>query len=114
MTPCVFCGIIGGEASTRLLYQDAQVTAFRDAHPVAATHILIVPNKHIPSVNDLLPEDEPLIGHMLVVARQLAMQEGIEAGGYRLIINTGVHGGQTVFHLHMHLIGGGHMRHPIG
>ncbi len=112
--PCPFCKIIQREAPAKILYRDQQVTAFHDSHPVAPVHILIVPNRHILSVNDLEDEDELLIGHLFTVARALARQEGIDKNGYRLIVNTGAHGGQTVFHLHMHLIGGQRMRHPIG
>lgn len=97
-----------------LLYQDDRVTAFRDTHPVAPTHILVIPNKHIPSLNELLEEDLPLVGHMIMVARQTAGREGILEGGYRIIVNTGSDGGQTVFHLHLHLIGGSRMRHGFG
>jgi histidine triad (HIT) family protein len=86
-----------------VLYHDDLVTVFRDAHPAASTHILIVPNRHIESLNDLLTEDEILCGHMLLVARELAGSENILAGGYSLTINTGLHAGQTVFHLHLHL-----------
>ena len=114
MADCIFCKIIKGEAPATILYQDEQIIAFRDIHPVAPTHILIVPVKHIVSVNDLLPEDEPLVGRLFTIAKQLAEQEGIEESGYRLIVNTGAHGGQVVFHLHMHLMGGQRMRHPIG
>ena len=114
MISCVFCKIIAGEASGDILYQDDRVTAFRDIHPVAPAHVLVVPNKHIASVNDLVAEDEALVGHLFTVARQLAEQEGIHASGYRLIVNTGSHGGQVVYHLHLHLIGGQRMRHPMG
>ena len=119
---CVFCKIISTalnasvseEAKATIVYRDEQVTAFRDIHPVAPTHILIVPNKHIESVGALEPEDEPLMGHIFTVARKLAEQEGIAKGGYRMITNTGANGGQTVFHLHVHLIGGQRMRYPMG
>jgi len=111
---CHFCKIISGEAPAAIVHQDDRVTAFRDIHPVAPTHILIVPNKHISSVNDLQTEDEPLIGHIFGVARDLARREGIDENGYRIINNTGAHGGQTIFHLHFHLIGGQRMRHPMG
>ncbi len=111
---CVFCKIVANDARATIVYRDEQVTAFRDLHPVAPTHILIVPNKHIESVGDLEPEDEPLVGHLFTVARKLAEEEGISQAGYRLITNTGPHGGQTVFHLHVHLIGGQRMRHPMG
>jgi len=111
---CIFCKIVTDESKANIVYRDAQVTAFRDIHPVAPTHILIVPNRHIESVGALEPEDEQLMGHLFTVASQLANEEGISNGGYRLITNTGVNGGQTVLHLHLHLIGGQRMRHPMG
>ena len=114
MTDCLFCKIVKDEVKASIVYRDEQVTAFRDIHPVAPTHILIIPNKHIESVNELQVEDEPLIGHMFLVGRLIAAQENIHQGGYRIIVNTGSHGGQTVFHMHLHLIGGQRMRHPIG
>jgi histidine triad (HIT) family protein len=114
MIECVFCQIIAGNSSSQILYHDELVSAFRDYRPVAPVHVLIVPNKHIASVNDLTPEDEPLMGHLLTVARQLARQEGIDQTGYRLVLNTGWHGGQRVFHLHLHLLGGRQMQTLIG
>jgi histidine triad (HIT) family protein len=111
---CVFCRIIAGQAPAQVLYRDDRVTAFRDLHPVAPTHVLVVPNQHIASINDLTPEDEPLVGHCFTVARHLAGQEGIAHSGYRMIVNTGPNAGQAVFHLHVHLIGGQRMRHPMG
>ncbi len=90
------------------------MTAFRDIHPVAPTHILVIPNRHIDSLNELTLEDETLAGHLLNVARQVAQQNGIDQDGYRLIINTGIDGGQTIFHLHIHVIGGQRMRFPMG
>jgi histidine triad (HIT) family protein len=103
---CIFCDIISGKSPAKILHRDDLVTAFRDIHPIPSMHILIVTNRHIDSVNELEPEDESLVGHMVMVAKQLAKQEGIAEHGYRLIINTGAHGGQSVFHLHLHLIGG--------
>ena len=114
MPECIFCKIVNGESPASIVYKDEAVTAFRDIHPVAPTHILIVPNKHIASVNDIHPEDEPLMGKLFTVAKNLAVREGILEDGYRLIVNTGEHGRQVVFHLHMHLMGGQRMRHPIG
>lgn len=114
MTDCIFCKIIAGEIPSATVYEDETVTAFRDINPVAPTHILIIPNKHIASVNDLTAQDETLIGHLFTVARQIAAEEGIAESGYRLIINTGDDGGQVVYHLHLHLIGGQRMRHPMG
>ncbi len=106
----IFEKIIAGELSADIVYKDEQVTAFRDINPAAPTHILIVPNKAIPTVNDIQPEDEPVVGHMIYVAKLLAEQEGIAEDGYRLIFNCNKHGGQEVFHLHLHLIGG----RPLG
>jgi histidine triad (HIT) family protein len=111
---CIFCKIVSSEIPADVVYRDEQVTAFRDINPVAPTHILIVPNRHIESVGTLKAEDEPLVGHLFTVASQLANEEGISKGGYRLITNTGVDGGQTVLHLHLHLIGGQMMRYPMG
>jgi histidine triad (HIT) family protein len=111
---CIFCRIVSGDANATILYRDDQVTAFRDSHPVGPTHILIVPNRHIESVNTLEAEEEQLTGHLFTVARKLAEEAGIAKGGYRLIINTGANGGQTIFHLHLHLIGGQRMRYPMG
>ncbi|HSK67191.1 MAG TPA: histidine triad nucleotide-binding protein [Anaerolineales bacterium] len=115
MSPdCIFCKIVTNEAKAAVVYRDEQVTAFRDIHPVAPTHILIVPNRHIESVGTLEIQDEPLMGHIFTVARKLAEEEGIANSGFRLITNTGANGGQTVFHLHVHLIGGQRMRYPMG
>ena len=112
--PCIFCKIVSNEIQGDVVYRDDQVTAFRDIQPVAPTHILIVPNKHIESVNDLETADEPLMGHLITTAGKLAKEEGIEQSGYRLIMNTGADGGQAVFHVHLHLIGGQPMKHPMG
>lgn len=114
MNDCIFCKIVAGEAPSEMLYQDEQVSAFRDVHPVAPTHVLVVPNKHISSVNEVSAEDESLLGHLFIVAKQVAQIEGVDKPGYRLIVNTGRHAGQIVFHLHMHVIGGQRMRHPMG
>lgn len=114
MTACIFCKIVSGESPSQKVYSDDLVTAFHDIHPVAPNHILIIPNKHIASMNDVTPEDIPLLGHMLALAPKIAAEEGIRESGYRLIINTGPHGGQVVYHLHLHLIGGQRMRYPMG
>lgn len=114
MTECIFCKIIKGEIPSAHVYRDEQVTAFRDINPAAPTHILILPNKHIDSVNALTNDDEQLMGHLFTTAKQLAAQEDIAEGGYRLIMNTGADAGQTVFHIHLHLLGGASMKHPMG
>ena len=108
--PTLFERIIAGELPAAIVHKDERVTAFRDIRPVAPTHILIVPNKPIPTANDVADEDAALLGHMLIVARDLAKKEGIAANGYRLIVNCNAHGGQEVYHLHLHLIGG----RPLG
>jgi histidine triad (HIT) family protein len=114
MTDCIFCKIIAGNAPGQLLYHDDLVSAFRDNHPIAPVHVLVVPTRHIASVNDLTPEDEPVMGHLFTIARQLASQLGIDQSGYRLVVNTGRHGGQGVFHLHLHLLGGRQMHALVG
>ena len=114
MTDCIFCKIITGDIPSTNVFRDEQVTAFRDLNPASPTHILLVPNKHIDSVNTLTDKDEQLIGHLFTAAKQIAAQEGIAEGGYRLIVNTNAHAGQTVFHIHLHLLGGTPMKHPMG
>ena len=106
----LFAKIIRGEIPSEMVYQDDLVTAFRDIQPMAPTHILIVPNKVIPTVNDLTAADEQVAGRMFLVAKKLAEEEGIADSGYRLIVNCNEDGGQEVFHLHMHLVGG----RPLG
>lgn len=110
MTACIFCKIITGERPAQIIHQDEQVTAFHDIHPVAPVHILIVPNRHINSVNELSKSDESLVGRLFIVARQIAKDLGVADDGYRLVINTGWQGGQTVFHMHIHLVAGRQMR----
>lgn len=111
---CIFCKIVAGEARADIYYRDDVVTAFRDIHPVAPQHLLIVPNKHIDSINELESADETTAGRLLLTAKKLAEQLGISQTGFRLIVNTGAHGGQVVHHLHVHLIGGQRMRFPMG
>jgi histidine triad (HIT) family protein len=108
--PTLFEKIIAGELPATIVYRDERVTAFRDIRPAAPTHILIVPNKPIPTTNDVTEADESLLGHLFTVARDLARKEGIADNGYRLIVNCNAHGGQEVYHLHMHLLGG----RPLG
>jgi histidine triad (HIT) family protein len=102
----LFERIVSRELPADIVYQDERVTAFRDIHPRAPVHILIVPSKPIPTANDIADADEALIGHLFTVARDLAKREGIAADGYRLIINCNQYGGQEVYHLHLHLLGG--------
>lgn len=102
----IFSKIIAKEIPSDMVYQDELVTAFRDINPQAPTHILIIPNKEIPTVNDIEEDDERMMGRMMRVAKILAAQEGIAEDGFRLIVNCNKHGNQEVFHLHMHLVGG--------
>ncbi|MGR5407739.1 purine nucleoside phosphoramidase [Vibrio sp. PNB22_8_1] len=106
----IFSKIIRKEIPAELLYQDDLVTAFRDINPRAPSHILIIPNKLIPTANDVEAEDEAMMGRLFTVARKLAKEEGIDEDGYRLIVNCNAHGGQEVYHIHMHLLGG----RPLG
>ena len=113
MRNCVFCRIVRGDAPARIVYQDEDVTAFHDLHPRAPVHILIVPNHHIAGVADIGPEDGALLGKLFVVARRLAEQEHV-VNGYRLVVNNGPGAGQSVFHLHVHLLGGRPLGWPPG
>ncbi len=106
----IFSKIIAGEIPADIVFQDDRVTAFADIAPQAPIHILIVPNKEIPTVNDIQEEDEALAGYMIAVAARLARERGIAESGYRLLINCNKDGGQEVFHLHLHLLGG----RPLG
>jgi histidine triad (HIT) family protein len=103
---CVFCQIVAGKIPSETLYQDEEVIAFRDINPLAPTHVLIIPKRHIVSLAQLTDDEMPLIGHMARVANQLAREEGVAESGYRLVISSGEQGGQIVPHLHMHLLGG--------
>ena len=111
---CVFCSIIGGRITGSIVYQTDLVTAFRDINPVAPTHVLIVPNKHITSTEDLSPDEPELAAELLLAVKQVAALEQIEQSGYRLIVNTGPDGHQEVPHLHIHVLGGGPMLHGMG
>ena len=106
----IFSKIIRKEIDSDIVYQDDQVTAFRDIQPKAPTHILIIPNELIPTVNDVTESDEQVLGRLFTVAARLAKQEGVSEEGYRLLVNCGKNGGQEVYHLHMHLLGG----RPLG
>lgn len=103
---CIFCKIAAGEIPAKIIYQDESTTAFQDLNPVAPVHVLIIPNRHIPSVNQASVDDEAVFGHLVSVAKQLAAEFDVDQSGYRLVINSGPDAGQSVFHVHMHLIGG--------
>ena len=103
---CIFCSIINGKVPSDLLYKDDDLVAFNDINPKVKVHVLIVPRKHITSVNTTNKVDESLLGKMILAAKNVAIQLGVKETGYRLVINVGEHAGQIVHHLHMHLMGG--------
>ncbi len=111
---CLFCKIVTNEIAAEKLYVDDDVTTFRDINPAAPTHVLVIPNKHIAAINEASPEDQALLGKMLLVANQVVEQEGLAMDGFRYVINTGEHGGQTVFHIHLHILGGRQLEWPPG
>ena len=111
---CIFCQIVAGKVPSEIIYQDEEVIAFRDINPQAPTHLIIIPQKHIPSLVHLSEAELPLIGRMVNIANQLATREGISEGGYRLAINCGEEGGQLVPHLHLHLLGGRKLSGKLG
>jgi histidine triad (HIT) family protein len=113
-TDTLFAKIVRREIPAQIVYQDADVTAFRDINPTAPVHILIVPNKIIPTLNDATPDDERLLGKLLLTAQKLAKEMGIAESGYRVVTNINSDGGQSVYHIHLHLIGGRKLTWPSG
>lgn len=111
---CLFCRIVAGEIPSTRVYEDEQVIAFRDISPAAPQHILLIPRRHIQSVAALEAEDAALMGHLMLQARHIAEQEGFADSGFRSVLNTGDEGGQTVGHLHLHLLAGRQMHWPPG
>ncbi len=110
MEDCIFCQIIAGKIPSEGVYEDDKVYAFKDIKPAAPQHILLIPRKHIATFNDLEAEDKELMGHMSLVLKKLAADHGLVEKGYRILVNCGSHGGQVVYHLHYHLLGG----RPLG
>jgi histidine triad (HIT) family protein len=113
-TDCLFCRIVAGEIPADVVLSTADLMAFRDINPQAPTHILIIPKAHVASVSDLDPAEAEIMGKLFLAARHLAEQEGIAQEGYRMVVNAGAAAGQTVFHIHMHLLGGRGMAWPPG
>lgn len=114
MTQCLFCQLINRDIPANIVYEDDQVLAFEDIHPQAPTHCLIIPKQHIATLNDLQADNAQLIGYMTLTAKQLAQDKGLAEDGYRLVFNCNEQGGQTVFHIHLHLLGGRSMQWPPG
>ena len=111
---CLFCKIARGEIPAKIVYQDEKLTAFRDVAPQAPVHILIIPVQHFSTIKELTPQDRTLVGDMVLLANRLAKEEGLSDNGYRLVVNCGPQGGQTAYHVHMHLLGGRDMGWPPG
>lgn len=114
MTDCLFCKIIKREIPGSIVYEDDRLLAFNDINPQAPTHVLIVPKRHIASLNELAPDDDQIVGELARRAAAIARERGIAAGGYRTVFNTNRDAGQTVFHIHLHLLGGRSMQWPPG
>jgi len=114
MSDCIFCRIAAGEIPADIVYEDDLVVGFRDLSPQAPTHVLLIPRKHIATLNDLTPEDDAIIARLYTAAVQVAAREGLAERGYRTLINCNADGGQTVFHVHLHLMGGRQMSWPPG
>lgn len=114
MEDCIFCKIARKEIGSEIVYEDDAVVAFKDLEPQAPVHILIVPKKHIASLNELTAQDGDLLAKIVLAAQQIAKDNGIAESGYRLVNNCGAEGGQTVGHLHFHLLGGRQMLWPAG
>ena len=111
---CLFCKIFAREIPAKEVFRDEEIVAFEDIRPVAPTHILVIPKEHIPTVHDLLPSQAPMLMRMFQVANQIADERKIDRDGYRLVVNQGPQAGQTVYHLHLHLLGGRVMAWPPG
>lgn len=111
---CLFCKLAKGEINSDIIYEDDEVIAFRDIHPQAPHHILVIPRRHIATLNDASPEDTALIGKLALTAQQVAKELGVAEDGYRLVMNCNGHGGQTVYHVHLHLLAGRSMHWPPG
>ncbi len=111
---CIFCRIIEKKIPSKIVYDDALAAAFEDVNPQAPVHILVVPKKHIPDIHSMTDEDKSLIGHLFLTARIIAEKKGLEAKGYRMVINNGAGVGQTVFHVHLHILSGRRFAWPPG
>ena len=114
MSNCIFCRIAQGEIPSGFLYEDDEVVAFRDISPQAPHHILVIPRRHVATLNHFSPEDAPLVGKLVLTAQRIAEQLGVSEDGYRLVTNCNGDGGQTVFHVHVHLLAGRALRWPPG
>jgi histidine triad (HIT) family protein len=114
MTGCIFCQVAAHEKPAKILYEDELSLAIQDISPKAPVHLLVIPRKHISSLNDALDDERNLLGHLLTVAGRMAKEQGVDSTGYRTVINTNAEGGQTIYHLHIHLLGGRVFHWPPG
>lgn len=114
MQECIFCKIIKGEIPSEKVYEDDMVISFKDIEPAAPLHVLIIPKKHISNLNEITEEDSKIISHIYIVAKQIAKDLGVDKTGYRVVTNCGDNGGQTVNHIHFHLLGGRSLQWPPG
>ncbi len=114
MTDCLFCRIIDRKVPAKIVHEDDRAVAIQDIHPQAPVHLLVLPRKHFPSLQEAQADDEALLGHLLLVAAQLARERGLTSRGYRTVINNGTGAGQSVFHLHLHVLGGRGFHWPPG
>ncbi len=114
MSDCIFCKIVSGDIPAEKVFENDHVIGFRDLNPQAPTHVLVIPKKHISTINDLQEEDKALVGEMYLAAKQIAADEGLSDDGYRTVMNCNEQAGQTVFHIHLHLLGGRRMQWPPG
>lgn len=114
MSNCLFCRIAAGDIPAKIAYQDEDVVAFHDINPQAPLHVLVIPRKHIATINDLQADDAEIVGKLFLVAQQIATEAGYSDDGYRVVMNCGVDAGQTVFHIHLHLLAGRRLTWPPG
>jgi len=114
MTDCLFCKMVAGEIQPDVVYEDEHVLAFRDVNPQAPVHVLVVPREHIATLNDLTDDHAELVGRLYLAAKRVAEKDGIAERGYRTVINCNAEAGQSVYHVHLHVLGGRHMHWPPG
>ncbi|WP_133127559.1 histidine triad nucleotide-binding protein [Legionella nagasakiensis] len=111
---CLFCKIVAGEIPATIIFEDTEIIAFRDIKPQAPTHVLVIPKQHIPTIDEADTKDEQLLGRMILAAKKIACSEGLSKRGYRLVFNVNSGGGQDVYHIHLHILGGRQMTWPPG
>lgn len=114
MSECIFCRVAAGTLPSKVIHEDEQTVAFEDTNPQAPVHFLVIPRKHVVSIGEMDPGDNGLLGHLMLTCAKIAKERGLMASGYRVVTNTGPNAGQSVFHLHLHVLGGRPMAWPPG